>query len=149
MKRVADAVESVHIAQWALCGYRNGYILRNVGLVSKAEICQLAYGWRCFYRLGFSYALKCSAGKTGQLKSEQMSGRSSYSKPNPVTVNSNRNMKTEKYCSQFSTYFKRHTAFRKADESLVCSEKNLTVSSNLLYLLRLKTSTTSVSSIDE
>jgi hypothetical protein len=29
----------------------------------------------------------------------------------------------EKCCSQLSTYFKRHVAFRKADESLVCSGK--------------------------
>jgi hypothetical protein len=43
---------------------------------------------------------------------------------NPVTVNPDGNMKNEKCCSQLSTYFKRHLAIRKADESLVCSEKN-------------------------
>jgi hypothetical protein len=42
---------------------------------------------------------------------------------NPVTVNLDRNMKNEKCCSQLSTYFKRHLAFRKADESRVCSNK--------------------------
>jgi hypothetical protein len=29
----------------------------------------------------------------------------------------------EKCCSQFSTYVRRHVAFTKVDESLVCSEK--------------------------
>jgi hypothetical protein len=32
-------------------------------------------------------------------------------------------VKNEKYCSQLSTCFKRRVAFRKTDESLVCSEK--------------------------
>jgi hypothetical protein len=32
-------------------------------------------------------------------------------------------MKNEKFCSQLSTYFRRHTTFRKADESPVCSDK--------------------------
>jgi hypothetical protein len=42
-------------------------------------------------------------------------------------------MKAEK----FNTFFKRHMAFRKADESLVCSEKELkTVSSNLHYYIQ-------------
>jgi hypothetical protein len=45
------------------------------------------------------------------------------------------------------TYFKRHMAFRKADESLVYSEK--LDSFFKLASLRSKTSTTSESSIDE
>jgi hypothetical protein len=31
-------------------------------------------------------------------------------------------MKNEKFSSQLTTYFKRHMAFRKADEFLFCSE---------------------------
>jgi hypothetical protein len=48
---------------------------------------------------------------------------------NPVTVypimldNPGRNMKQEKWNSQLSICFKGHMAFRKADESLVCSDK--------------------------
>jgi hypothetical protein len=41
----------------------------------------------------------------------------------PVTVNPDRNMKNEKFRSQLSTYFKRHMGFRKADESLVSSDR--------------------------
>jgi hypothetical protein len=37
--------------------------------------------------------------------------------------NPERNMKNEKCCSQLSIFFKRHVAFRKSDESLVCSDK--------------------------
>jgi hypothetical protein len=40
--------------------------------------------------------------------------------------NPDRNLKNENCCSQFNTYFKGHMAFRsfrKADESLVCSDK--------------------------
>jgi hypothetical protein len=37
MKSVANAVESVHSAHWALCGYWNGYILRNVGWFWKRK----------------------------------------------------------------------------------------------------------------
>jgi hypothetical protein len=59
-----------------------------------------------------------------------------------------RNMKNEECCSQLSTYFERHMAFRKADDSLVCLEKNLTVSSNLNYYVK-KTRTTSEFYIDE
>jgi hypothetical protein len=44
-------------------------------------------------------------------------------------------MKNEKCCSQLSTYFKRHMAFRKADESLVCPDK-LTVSSEVHYYVK-------------
>jgi hypothetical protein len=47
-------------------------------------------------------------------------------------------MKNGKCCSQLSTYFKRHMAFRKADESLVCSGKTLAVSSNLHYYIKNK-----------
>jgi hypothetical protein len=66
----------------------------------------------------------------------------------PVTVNPERNMKNEKFCSQLSTYFKRHMAFRKGDESLVCSDK--TVDSFFKPAsLRSGTRTTSESSIDE
>jgi hypothetical protein len=43
---------------------------------------------------------------------------------------------------------KRHGTFRKADESLVCSERNFTVPSNLHYYVA-KTTATSESSIDE
>jgi hypothetical protein len=32
-------------------------------------------------------------------------------------------MKNKKYYSQLNAYFKRHLAFMKADESLVCSDK--------------------------
>jgi hypothetical protein len=32
-------------------------------------------------------------------------------------------MENEKCSSQLNTYFKRHMAFRKVDESLVCSDK--------------------------
>jgi hypothetical protein len=53
-----------------------------------------------------------------------------YSKPSLIRLqllrvwdNPDRNMKCEKYCSQLSTYYKRHMPFRKADESLVCSDK--------------------------
>jgi hypothetical protein len=42
---------------------------------------------------------------------------------NPFAVNPDRKMK--KCCPQLSTYFERHMAFRKADESLVCSDKTL------------------------
>jgi hypothetical protein len=35
-----------------------------------------------------------------------------------------------------STYFKGQMAFRKANESLICSEKNLTVSSNLHHYVQ-------------
>jgi hypothetical protein len=42
---------------------------------------------------------------------------------NPVTVNPYRNVKKGKMLSQLSTYVKRHVAFRKADESLVWSDK--------------------------
>jgi hypothetical protein len=45
-------------------------------------------------------------------------------------------MKNEKCCTQLSTYFERHIAFRNADESLVCSEKKMTVSSNLRYYVQ-------------
>jgi hypothetical protein len=34
-------------------------------------------------------------------------------------------MDNKKWCTQLSTYFKRHMAFRKADESIVCLEKLL------------------------
>jgi hypothetical protein len=40
-----------------------------------------------------------------------------------ISDNPDRNTRNEKCCSQFSTYSKRHVAFRKADESLVCSDK--------------------------
>jgi hypothetical protein len=40
-----------------------------------------------------------------------------------VSDNPDRNMKNEKCCSQLDTYFERHIAFRKADESLLCSDK--------------------------
>jgi hypothetical protein len=40
-----------------------------------------------------------------------------------MSDNPDRDMKNEKCCSQLSTYFKRNMAFRKADESLVCSGK--------------------------
>jgi hypothetical protein len=56
--------------------------------------------------------------------------------------------KNEKCCSQLSTYFKRLVAFRKADESLVCSDKTLG-SFFKPALLRSKTSITSESFIDE
>jgi hypothetical protein len=39
-----------------------------------------------------------------------------------MSDNPDQNMKNEKCCSQLSTYFKKYTLFRKADESLVCSE---------------------------
>jgi hypothetical protein len=35
-----------------------------------------------------------------------------YTLANPDTVNPDRNMKNEKFCSQLSTYFKRHVGFR-------------------------------------
>jgi hypothetical protein len=40
-----------------------------------------------------------------------------------MSDNPEQNMKNEKCWSQLSTYFKRHMAFRKADELLVCSDK--------------------------
>jgi hypothetical protein len=46
----------------------------------------------------------------------------------------------KKYYSQLSTYFKRHMAFGKADESLVCSDRTI---------LRSETSATSEYSIGE
>jgi hypothetical protein len=53
-----------------------------------------------------------------------------YSKPSLIWLqliwmsnSPDRNMKNEKCCSQSSTHFKRHMSFRKADESLVCSDK--------------------------
>jgi hypothetical protein len=46
-----------------------------------------------------------------------------YTLVNPVTENPDRNMKNEKCCSQLSTHFKGHMACRKAEESLVCSDK--------------------------
>jgi hypothetical protein len=42
-------------------------------------------------------------------------------------------LKYRNSCSQLSTHFKRHMAFRRADESLVCSDKTGTVSWNLHY----------------
>jgi hypothetical protein len=42
---------------------------------------------------------------------------------NQMSDNPYRNKQNEKCCSQFNTYFKRHMAFRKADESLVSSDK--------------------------
>jgi hypothetical protein len=42
---------------------------------------------------------------------------------NPVTINPDPNITNEKFSSQLSTYFKRLMAFRKADESLVCTDK--------------------------
>jgi hypothetical protein len=45
-------------------------------------------------------------------------------------------MKNEKHCSQLSTYFKRHISVWKADESVVCSDKTFTVSSNLNYYIQ-------------
>jgi hypothetical protein len=50
-------------------------------------------------------------------------------------------MENEKCCSQLSTYFERHMAFRKADESLDSFFKPA--------LLRSKTSRISESFIDE
>jgi hypothetical protein len=35
-----------------------------------------------------------------------------YTLANPVTLNPDQNMKNEKFCSQFSTYFSRHVGFR-------------------------------------
>jgi hypothetical protein len=40
-----------------------------------------------------------------------------------MSDNQDRNVKNKNFCSQLSTYFKRHIAFRKEDESLVCSDK--------------------------
>jgi hypothetical protein len=41
-----------------------------------------------------------------------------------MSDNPDRNMEMkEKGCSQLSTYVRRHMAFRKADESLLCSNK--------------------------
>jgi hypothetical protein len=40
-----------------------------------------------------------------------------------VSDNPERNLKNDKFSPQVSTYFKRRMAFRKADESLVCSDK--------------------------
>jgi hypothetical protein len=37
--------------------------------------------------------------------------------------NPDRNMENEKCCSQLRIFFKRNMAFRKADESLLCSDK--------------------------
>jgi hypothetical protein len=62
--------------------------------------------------------------------------------------NPDQNMKIKKCCSRLSTYFKRHMAFRKANESLVCSEKKLD-SFLKPALLCSERSTTSESSIDE
>jgi hypothetical protein len=56
-------------------------------------------------------------------------------------------MKNEKCCSQLSMYFKKTQDIRKADESLVWSEK--LDSSFKPALLRSETSTTSESSIDK
>jgi hypothetical protein len=39
---------------------------------------------------------------------------------NPVTVNSNRNMKNEHLCSQMSTYFKRHVGFMSKRTFRLC-----------------------------
>jgi hypothetical protein len=38
----------------------------------------------------------------------------------PVTVNPDRNMKKEKFCSQLSTYFKRHMGFRSKRTFRLC-----------------------------
>jgi hypothetical protein len=40
-----------------------------------------------------------------------------------MSDNPDRNIKNENFCLQLNIYFKRHMAFRKTDESLVCSEK--------------------------
>jgi hypothetical protein len=63
-----------------------------------------------------------------------------YRKPSLIRLqliwmsdNPYRKMKREKHFSQLSIYFKRQMTFRKVDESLVCSDKTLTVSSNLHY----------------
>jgi hypothetical protein len=40
-----------------------------------------------------------------------------------MSDNQDRYMKNGRCCSQLRTYFKEHMAFRKADESLVCSDK--------------------------
>jgi hypothetical protein len=67
-----------------------------------------------------------------------------YSKPSQTRLQLIRS-KYEKCCSQLRTYFK-DMALRKADESLVCSDKTWRF---LQTCLRSKTSTTSVSSINE
>jgi hypothetical protein len=64
-----------------------------------------------------------------------------------MSDNLEKNMKKGKCCSQLSTYFKSHMEFRKADESLVCSDKTLQFFKPAL--LRSKTSITSESSIDK
>jgi hypothetical protein len=40
-----------------------------------------------------------------------------------MSDNPHGNMKNKECCSQLSTYNKRHMTLRKADESLVCSDK--------------------------
>jgi hypothetical protein len=64
-----------------------------------------------------------------------------------MSDNTDENIENGKYCSQFSIYFERHVAFRKADESLVCSKK--LGSFFKPTILRSKRSATSESSIDE
>jgi hypothetical protein len=56
-------------------------------------------------------------------------------------------LKYEKCCSQLSTYFKKHMAFRKADESLACSTKLDSLIKPALF--HSKISTTSETSINE
>jgi hypothetical protein len=58
------------------------------------------------------------------------------------------NMKNEECCLRLNTHFTRHVAFRKADESLVCSDKTW-VSFFKPALLHSETSSTSESSIGE
>jgi hypothetical protein len=65
------------------------------------------------------------------------------------SVNPDRNMKNKKFGSRLSTYFKRHMGFRKADESLECSEEKKNGNFFDLALLRSKAGTTCEPSIDE
>jgi hypothetical protein len=109
----------IHPVCWTAVARMRWMTLLAVPLCAQADLLNGAWEWRGRIR-------KCKYSKPSLIRLQLIR----------MSDNPDRNMKSEKCCSQLSTYYESHKAFKKADESLVCSDKTWTIPSNLHYYVQ-------------